>query len=89
MLYVFEGATLGGRVIERHLPLSDDGHAAPSAYFAGRGRQTGPMWRETCALLQREAGADGGVAAADAARAAFASLHDWLKPWMDARKEAR
>ena len=45
ILYVFEGATLGGRVVERHVShrlrlTSDDG----IAFFHGYGERTGEMW---------------------------------------------
>ena len=45
ILYVFEGATLGGRVVERHVAprlrlTSHDG----IAFFHGYGERTGEMW---------------------------------------------
>lgn len=45
VLYVFEGATLGGRVVERHVShrlclTADDG----IAFFHGYGERTGEMW---------------------------------------------
>ncbi len=43
-LYVLEGSTLGGAVIGRHVAALH-GAAAPLAYYAGRGRAVGPLWR--------------------------------------------
>ena len=43
-LYVLEGSTLGGAVIGRHVARLH-GEGVPLAYYAGRGRATGPLWR--------------------------------------------
>ena len=50
--YVFEGSTLGGRLIARHLERAlglENGRGA--AYFRGHGEATGPLWRETTAAI--------------------------------------
>ncbi len=51
VLYVLEGATLGGQVISRHLnqtlSLTPENGAA---FFSGYGAQTGPMWKEFGAI---------------------------------------
>jgi len=46
-LYVMEGATLGGQIINRHLKehLSISPESG-GAFFNGYGEQTGPMWKE-------------------------------------------
>lgn len=79
-LYVFEGATLGGRVIARHLSGQDDVPRDATAYFAGRGREAGTMWRETCALLAREVPPAAHAITVATAGAVFASLRSWLMP---------
>lgn len=81
-LYVFEGATLGGRVIGRHLSahLGLDASCG-AAFFAGYGERTGPMWQRMQASLRARL-----VSPADrqeAARAAcdvFRALEAWLAP---------
>jgi len=45
-LYVLEGATLGGQVIERHVSRAVGVTAcAGGSYFHGHGERTGDMWR--------------------------------------------
>lgn len=51
--YVLEGSTLGGRVIRKRLlaeGLSLDG----AGFFDVYGAQTGPRWKDFCAILERE-----------------------------------
>ncbi len=79
-LYVFEGATLGGKVIARHLAKQGDLPEGCVSYFSGRGPQTGAMWRETCELLERQVPAEGRGEVTRAARSIFTALHDWLMP---------
>jgi heme oxygenase len=55
-LYVIEGATLGGRIITRHLQVQlgltpESG----GAFFDGYGAQTGDQWKAFCALLSHHA----------------------------------
>ncbi len=46
-MYVFEGSTLGGQVISRHLqkalPYISD---KSITFFKGHGKETGPMWKK-------------------------------------------
>jgi heme oxygenase len=44
-LYVLEGATLGGRVISRHLATLGIGPANGGLFFNGYGARTGEMWQ--------------------------------------------
>ncbi|ESR23859.1 biliverdin-producing heme oxygenase [Lutibaculum baratangense] len=83
-LYVFEGATLGGQVIARHLACSGDLPREAKSYFAGRGRRAGPMWRDTCAILEREVAPGDRPEAVAAACAVFSALHAWLAPFIEA-----
>jgi heme oxygenase len=54
-MYVLEGATLGGRIIQRHLGerLAIDEHSG-GAFFHGYGPETGAMWRSFVARLNRQ-----------------------------------
>lgn len=83
-LYVLEGATLGGRVIERRLARTLGVDAASSdsggAFFASYGERVGPMWaayRAAAARYAEEGGDEDAVVAA--AAATFASLARWLE----------
>ena len=77
-LYVMEGSTLGGRVIQRNvtLRLGWDGRAG-CRYFAGYGAATGPMWRAFLARLDQVPAAQAGRIA-DGAVATFERLAWWL-----------
>jgi heme oxygenase len=73
-LYVLEGSTLGGRVIDKQLRvrgLSPEG----LSFFQGYGEATGPRWKAFCAVLER---ADDKAAAARGARSAFAQMEAWM-----------
>ena len=81
-LYVIEGATLGGRIITRHLesnlgltPLTG------GAFFDGYGAQTGDRWKAFCATLTANAGdserQDDMLASANQT---FETLDQWLFP---------
>ncbi len=73
-LYVLEGSTLGGRVIDKQLRargLSAEG----LSFFQGYGEQTGARWKAFCAVLER---ADDPAAAARGARSAFAQMEAWM-----------
>jgi heme oxygenase len=51
-LYVIEGATLGGQVINRHLKQNLD--LTPEnggLFFNGYGEKTGAMWKEFCEVI--------------------------------------
>jgi heme oxygenase len=52
MLYVLEGATLGGQVILRHVaPRLGVGPDAGASFYAGYGAETGRMWRAFGTML--------------------------------------
>ncbi|MBO9560687.1 MAG: biliverdin-producing heme oxygenase [Caulobacter sp.] len=73
-LYVLEGSTLGGRVIDRQLRLrglSPEG----LSFFEGYGEATGARWKAFCAVLER---VDDKTAAARGARSAFAQMEAWM-----------
>lgn len=75
-LYVLEGSTLGGVVVARALHDRFGGAiAGATAFLAGRGARTGPMWRSfRIALDEYGAGHPEQVAAViDGARATFAA----------------
>ena len=80
-LYVLEGATLGGRVIERRLVRTLGVDAARGgAFFASYGERVGPMWaayRAAAARYAEEGGDENAVVAA--AVETFASLARWLE----------
>ena len=73
-LYVLEGSTLGGRVIDKQLRLrglSPEG----LSFFQGYGEATGARWKAFCAVLER---ADDRAAAARGARSAFVQMEAWM-----------
>lgn len=78
-LYVLEGATLGGKLIEREvgrrLGLDD---ASGTAFFGAYGSDAARQWRRFGAVLERE-GEDLDVDdMCDSASATFAALDRWL-----------
>lgn len=77
-LYVMEGSTLGGRVIQRNVErsLGQNGLSA-WAYFAGYGAQTGAMWRSFVERLN-EAPLTDAERIANGAVATFERLGWWL-----------
>ncbi len=77
-LYVMEGSTLGGRVIERNVErcLGLDGRRG-CTYFAGYDTDTGRMWRSFLARLDLAPVADA-ERVADGAVATFERLAWWL-----------
>lgn len=81
-LYVVEGATLGGRLILRHLGRSlGVTQAEGAAYYAGYGERTGAMWKTFCALLDaRLTTPEEGDAAVAGASALYRTLAAWLRP---------
>lgn len=79
-LYVLEGATLGGRIINRHVagPLGITAEHG-GAYYHGYGELTGPRWKEFCAAAEAYAARHGGeCSAVQGAVACFAALEAWL-----------
>ncbi len=77
-LYVMEGSTLGGRVIQRNVErrLGLDGRSGCS-YFAGYGTSTGVMWRLFLARLD-EAPVTDAERIATGAAVTFERLAHWL-----------
>lgn len=75
-LYVLEGSTLGGLVIGRHVG-GLHGQAAPLAYYAGRGREAGPLWRRFRERLDSLPPAQEAPAFA-AGIATFDAMREWL-----------
>lgn len=75
-LYVLEGSTLGGVVIGRHVG-GLHGEAAPLAYYAGRGREAGPLWRTFRERLDGLPPAQEAAAFA-AGIATFEAMRTWL-----------
>lgn len=81
VLYVMEGASLGGRVILKHIQASlgvSADHGA--AYYAGYGEATGPMWQAFRARLTGVAAArpDWVAPIIAAAGATFAAMDAWI-----------
>jgi heme oxygenase len=77
-MYVLEGATLGGRILERRMrslfPLNEGG----CAFFSGYGDRTAAMWKQFGGILEScpEASHDDVVASAVAT---FESIGRWLR----------
>lgn len=79
-LYVLEGATLGGRVIHRHVagPLGLTPERG-GAYYHGYGAETGARWKELGAAIDRHVALHGGEARVVAGAVdCFAALEAWL-----------
>jgi heme oxygenase len=88
--YVIEGSTLGGAFVRSRLRIPD----VPTAFLAGYGDQTGPMWKRFVAMFeQARIDIDHAIVAA---RAMFQALIDWLgepareppQPFRGFRREA-
>lgn len=77
-LYVMEGSTLGGRIIQRNVErcLGDRGRASCS-YFSGYGERTGAMWRAFLTRLDDAPPADA-ERIGRGATATFECLGWWL-----------
>lgn len=80
-LYVFEGATLGGQVISRHLQARFGMDARTgSAFFGSYGPEVGPMWKRfVAALTSYPATAPQGERIIQAACRSFQSFGAWLE----------
>ena len=76
LLYVMEGSTLGGQMIARHLKAAT--WLPPLRFFAGHGKQTAALWRETCARLQAVTDSAAQRRAIATAVASFDLLRLWL-----------
>lgn len=87
-LYVMEGSTLGGQVIQRNVTLRlglDDRFGC--SYFAGYGANTGAMWRSFLARLD-QAPATEAERIADGASATFERLAWWFGRTADQAAQA-
>ncbi|HET9598729.1 MAG TPA: biliverdin-producing heme oxygenase [Anaeromyxobacteraceae bacterium] len=81
VLYVVEGATLGGCHVLRLIAARLPGEVARASRFLrcyGDGRATGERFRAFAALLERATPPGAAGEAACAARDAFRSLHAWF-----------
>ena len=81
-LYVIEGATLGGRVITRHLQASlGVTPECGGAFFAGYGAETGARWKSFGAMLGVVAeGRNGEDVIVASANRTFETMERWLFP---------
>lgn len=79
-LYVFEGATLGGAMISRHLRHTLGlSRARGAAFFGSYGSEVGPMWKAfTGALTAYAAATDEERQIVHAACETFSKLERWL-----------
>lgn len=79
-LYVLEGSTLGGRVIERHVRQTlDISPESGGSFFHGYGEGTGPMWQAFGRSLEAWVAQHGkGAEVVSGANACFTWLGDWL-----------
>lgn len=78
VLYVLEGATLGGRIIVRHLRETLAlGPTSGAAFFDGYGDQTASMWKRLCIHVDASMFLDTGEAVS-AAVETFEKLLVWL-----------
>ncbi len=78
--YVFEGATLGGQIIGRHLRDGlriQSGNGA--AFFSGYGNQTGAMWKRFSHHVDASSVID-----TEAAVCAAVETFEKLQAWLDA-----
>jgi len=84
-LYVLEGSTLGGQVIEAALAAQAGSPASGLTYFNDRGRRTGALWRETKQVIESHAKTGDPDQMVVGAVRAFETLIDWLAPTSEAR----
>lgn len=78
VLYVLEGATLGGQVIGRSLAAALGlGAANGAAFFAGYGDETRAMWKRFSEHVDRSAALDSEAVIASAVDT-FEKLRSWL-----------
>jgi heme oxygenase len=84
--YVLEGATLGGRVIAKHLAnVFKDRSDAPYSFFSGDGERTAERFREWCAAL--DVATRDGQELCRSACATFDAVADWLADPLTAPQE--
>jgi heme oxygenase len=80
--YVVEGAALGGLALARALISNSAGVAPPAAFLLGDGDNGGRRWRDFIAELEEELTGSGELeAAAQSARATFATFETWMAAW--------
>ena len=78
VLYVLEGATLGGQIIARHLQSALDlGANNGAAFFAGYGPLTGAMWKRFSAHVDSSMTLETEVVITSATET-FEKLRSWL-----------
>jgi heme oxygenase len=77
-MYVMEGSTLGGQVIDRALAGASWRPEGGLSYFTPYGARTGHMWREFRAWAHAEIAEDEREEAAAAANRTFQVLQAWL-----------
>jgi heme oxygenase (biliverdin-IX-beta and delta-forming) len=79
-MYVFEGATLGGQIlsrhIEQHLGLQN---GIGYSYYRSYGAGVGMMWRRYCELTIQNSADSQADAMINSARDTFQSLCDWFE----------
>lgn len=79
-MYVMEGSTLGGQVIARHVEAALDlREGEGDAYFRGHGKDTGPMWKQFCEVLQHRVPDSDTDAVVLSAKAMFAVFGAWVQ----------
>ena len=81
VLYVLEGATLGGQVIKRHLNNNPHLQHLPKTFFDGYGKATGQMWQTYQTVLQTfyERNQQDAPIIIEAAKTTFTTLFNWLE----------
>jgi heme oxygenase (biliverdin-IX-beta and delta-forming) len=80
--YVVEGAALGGQVLARGLISNAASLALPATFLLGDGENGGRRWRDFIAELEEELSGSGELeAAAQSARATFATFETWMAAW--------
>lgn len=78
-LYVLEGATLGGQILNRH--FTQQFNLSPHqgcAFFASYGSDTGRYWRSFCELLTFYSSPDNDVMIVQSAIHTFGHFENWL-----------
>ena len=81
-LYVAEGSTLGGAIIDRHLGNVSALELPVLRSFTPYPEGPGPMWRSYCAAAETwcHDRPDRSAAVAAASVSTFTALHEWLLP---------
>jgi heme oxygenase len=80
-MYVLEGSTLGGTLIDRHLATLPGLAGVRLRAFSPYGSETGAMWHAfRRAIRARVAGGGDTTAVVDSARATFQALAAWCEP---------